>query len=188
MTALSPRSTPRAPTALWPMVSTRRGEGDHGILRRLCLSRLLHGSVCITGSCALLTAPSRRSTLRARAQAVPPRARVDTSINPAGAITGYYVDASNVYHGLVGAPDGTFTTFDAPAQEQALSRARSPWASTRRGRSRDSTWTRALCITASCALATAPSPRSMLRGWHLRRQVCLRHQPSRGDRGILRGH
>jgi hypothetical protein len=35
-------------------------------------------------------------------------------LNPAGAITGLYVDASNIYHGFLRAPDGSFTTFDAP--------------------------------------------------------------------------
>src|SRR6516162_6885745 len=29
-------------------------------------------------------------------------------------VTGYYLDASNVYHGFVRALDGTITTFDAP--------------------------------------------------------------------------
>ncbi|MGA2072901.1 MAG: hypothetical protein ABSH52_05290 [Terriglobia bacterium] len=35
-------------------------------------------------------------------------------INPAGVITGYYVDASNVAHGFLRARDGAFITFDAP--------------------------------------------------------------------------
>ena len=35
-------------------------------------------------------------------------------INPAGAMTGYVIDASNVYHGYVRAPDGKITPFDAP--------------------------------------------------------------------------
>src|SRR5205823_1590675 len=35
-------------------------------------------------------------------------------INPAGAIAGYYTDDSNVSHGFLRAPDGAFTTFDAP--------------------------------------------------------------------------
>src|SRR6266481_1203338 len=33
-------------------------------------------------------------------------------INPAGAITGFYVDASSVQHGFVRSSQGTFTTFD----------------------------------------------------------------------------
>jgi len=33
-------------------------------------------------------------------------------INPEGAIAGGYADASNVFHGFVRAPDGSFTTFD----------------------------------------------------------------------------
>lgn len=35
-------------------------------------------------------------------------------INPAGTITGYYVDPSNVYHGYLRTPHGKFTTFAAP--------------------------------------------------------------------------
>ncbi len=35
-------------------------------------------------------------------------------VNPARAITGAYIDSSNVYHGFLRAPDGTITTFDAP--------------------------------------------------------------------------
>jgi len=35
-------------------------------------------------------------------------------INPAGAITGYYLDSGDVSHGYVRAPGGTVTTFDAP--------------------------------------------------------------------------
>jgi hypothetical protein len=36
------------------------------------------------------------------------------AINPAGTIAGGYLDASNVVHGFLRVPDGTFTTFDAP--------------------------------------------------------------------------
>ena len=35
-------------------------------------------------------------------------------INPAGVISGGYVDANNVLHGFVRAPDGIFTTYEAP--------------------------------------------------------------------------
>jgi hypothetical protein len=40
------------------------------------------------------------------------------AINPAGAITGFYVDASNMVHGFLRAPDGTITTVDAPGADQ----------------------------------------------------------------------
>ena len=65
------------------------------------------------GFCVLPTAPSPRSTLRARAQA-PAKARTAGGINPAGTISGYYLDGSNVYHGFLRARDGTITTFDVP--------------------------------------------------------------------------
>ncbi len=35
-------------------------------------------------------------------------------INPAGAITGFYSDSKNVYHGFLRTPDGKITAFDAP--------------------------------------------------------------------------
>ena len=38
-------------------------------------------------------------------------------INNAGAIAGYYLDASNVFHGYVRSPDGKFTTFNAPGAD-----------------------------------------------------------------------
>src|SRR5207237_1242562 len=37
------------------------------------------------------------------------------NINPAGAIAGFYRDASNVTHGFLRTSDGTFKMFDAPA-------------------------------------------------------------------------
>ena len=36
------------------------------------------------------------------------------TVNDAGVITGWYVDAAGVAHGFLRAPDGKFTTFDAP--------------------------------------------------------------------------
>ena len=39
---------------------------------------------------------------------------VTDCLNPAGAITSASLDASNVWHGFLRAPDGTITTFDAP--------------------------------------------------------------------------
>jgi hypothetical protein len=37
-----------------------------------------------------------------------------SGINPEGAIAGYYIDASNVGHGSLRTPHGSFTTFEAP--------------------------------------------------------------------------
>jgi len=34
------------------------------------------------------------------------------AINPAGAITGHYIDANYVFHSFLRAPNGTFTPFD----------------------------------------------------------------------------
>jgi uncharacterized membrane protein len=84
-----------------------------------------------------------------------------TGLNPAGAVTGYYLDASNVYHGFVRAPNGAITTFEAPGASTGAFEVPLPQASTQRGPSRDTTLTRATSIMASCALLTAPSPRSM---------------------------
>jgi hypothetical protein len=38
-------------------------------------------------------------------------------LNDFGAITGYYLDANNVYHGFVRSPEGKITTFDAPGAD-----------------------------------------------------------------------
>jgi len=38
-------------------------------------------------------------------------------LNNSGAITGYYLDANNVYHGFLRSPDGKFTTLDAPGAD-----------------------------------------------------------------------
>jgi hypothetical protein len=38
-------------------------------------------------------------------------------INNSGTITGYYLDANNVYHGFVRGPDGKFASFDAPGAD-----------------------------------------------------------------------
>jgi hypothetical protein len=42
------------------------------------------------------------------------------SINPAGAITGWYLDANNVYHGFLRSRHGSITTFDAPGAGTGL--------------------------------------------------------------------
>jgi hypothetical protein len=38
-------------------------------------------------------------------------------INNFGAITGYYLDANNVFHGFLRSPEGKFTTFEAPGAD-----------------------------------------------------------------------
>jgi len=38
-------------------------------------------------------------------------------INQWGAITGYYLDANNVFHGFVRSPNGAFTNFEAPGSD-----------------------------------------------------------------------
>ena len=38
-------------------------------------------------------------------------------INNFGAITGYYLDAYNVFHGFLRSPEGTFTNFEAPGSD-----------------------------------------------------------------------
>jgi hypothetical protein len=49
------------------------------------------------------------------------------SINPAGAITGYYTDASNVDHGFLRARDGTITTFEAPGSGTGAYQGTQSW-------------------------------------------------------------
>ena len=47
-------------------------------------------------------------------------------INDAGAVTGYYQDAKNVYHGFLRTPDGTLTSFDAPSAGKLSGQGTSP--------------------------------------------------------------
>ena len=84
-------------------------------------------------------------------------------INQAGTIEGDYVDSSDVNHGFVRASDGTITTFDVPGAGTGPVQGTTPQESIRQGWSRDSTWTRAMSIMASCVLSKAPLPRSMFR-------------------------
>src|SRR5215467_2962396 len=42
------------------------------------------------------------------------------AINPAGAITGQYLDASSLYHGFLRDPDGVLTTIDVPGARQTF--------------------------------------------------------------------
>ena len=66
---------------------------------------------------------------------------------PAGTIAGDYLDASNVYHGYVRAPDGAITKIDVPGAGTGPFQGTTP--TTRRTRSRDTTLTRAAWPTAS---------------------------------------
>ncbi len=85
------------------------------------------------------------------------------SINPGGTISGRYVDAGDVGHGFLRTPDGAILPSTSRVRAQVPARAPTATTSIRRRRSRHDTATRAVCITASCALRTAPSLRLMLR-------------------------
>jgi hypothetical protein len=54
-------------------------------------------------------------------------------INNLGAIVGQYVDASALKHGFLRAPDGTFTTIDAPGAGQAPPQGSFSWSINRAG-------------------------------------------------------
>ena len=91
-------------------------------------------------------------------------------INPAGAITGLYTDTNYAAHGFVRAPDGTITTFDAPGAgtgfgEGTFVETPPRVASTQLARSRETAAMQSR-VTASCALPTAPSRRSILPAPH----------------------
>jgi hypothetical protein len=98
------------------------------------------------------------------------------SINPAAAITGYYRDASGVAHGFLRVRDGTFKAFDVPGAMFTVATRINP-----AGRLREAMLTRIMFLTASSALATAPSKRSIFRA----RSSPLR--PASTLRGRLRG-
>jgi hypothetical protein len=88
-----------------------------------------------------------------------------TAINPAGAITGYYQDASFMYHGFLRASDGTITTFDPPGSTGYYAGTQ-PLSVNRRGRSPEPIVTETTLITVSCVLLTTPSRRSIPEARH----------------------
>ena len=49
-----------------------------------------------------------------------------SGINPAGTITGFYVDANFAIRGFLRASDGTFTTFDIPGENMVVAFAMGP--------------------------------------------------------------
>src|SRR5207245_222523 len=54
------------------------------------------------------------------------RTEAATCINPAGAIVGFYTDASDVLHGYVRAPGGTITTSHVPGADTRPSQGTLP--------------------------------------------------------------
>jgi hypothetical protein len=51
---------------------------------------------------------------------------IATALNSEGAVTGNYLDASNVYHGYVRVPNGTISTFDVPGAGTGSGQGTSP--------------------------------------------------------------
>jgi hypothetical protein len=80
---------------------------------------------------------------------------VANSINTAGAVAGWYIDAANANHGFVRS-NGTITTFDAPGAGTGANQGTFAYSiNTGGGRSRDGTLTRPMWATASYVLPMA---------------------------------
>ena len=163
-----------------PGTSIRRGRS---------LGPTLTRTMCSTAS-SVLRAPSRRSRLpgagTGRGQGTV-TANV-SGLNPSGAITGNYFDASGVFHGYVREADGTFTTFEAPGAGTGAGQGTLGASINRVGdRSRENIWTRAMRSTATCALGTAHSRRSRLPARARRRpgHSPREHQPIEHDHGTV---
>jgi hypothetical protein len=77
-------------------------------------------------------------------------------INPARVIAGDYLDSNNVFHGYVRDANGIITTFDGPGSQLTQAFGINPM-----GTIRELTLTRISHFTASCALPTVLSPRSI---------------------------
>jgi hypothetical protein len=93
---------------------------------RVAKSRALYLGVCALGMAFAASAhESRFVTIdapgagQASGQGTGCFAYTDCSviINNWGAITGYYLDANNVFHGFVRSPEGRFTSFEAPGAD-----------------------------------------------------------------------
>jgi hypothetical protein len=93
VTALSPTSTFRARLAPSPGARTRRGRLRGVPGRELCDSRL----PARTGRCHHHFDAPGAGTERGQGT-------VGSSLNPAGTVTGYDIDASGVYHGFLRTP------------------------------------------------------------------------------------
>ncbi len=81
-----------------------------------------------------------------------------------GWIMGSYIDANNVSHGFLRAPDGAISKFDVPGA------GTSPFQGTVVVRGMNQPWkswehisTKRMCCTVSCAIASGSSPRSIVR-------------------------
>jgi hypothetical protein len=93
---------------------------------RIAKRRALYGGLCVLGMAFAAGAhESRFVTIdapgagQASGQGTGCFAYTDCSvlINNWGAVTGYYLDANNVFHGFVRSPDGKFTNFEAPGAD-----------------------------------------------------------------------
>ena len=92
----------------------RRGTLAYAINPAGAITGFYHdATVCFTASCALLTAPSPRSTLPARARPLS-RAPTPATSTRRGRSRETTLTGATCIHGFLRAPDGTITTFDAP--------------------------------------------------------------------------
>src|SRR5437868_590382 len=113
------RSAPTITTFDVPGAGTGPGQGNQGIHINpagaitgyyLDLGDVFHGYVrTLDGTFATFDAPGAGT-----GPGQGTRTEAAACINPAGAIVGFYTDASDVLHGYVRVPGGTITTFDAP--------------------------------------------------------------------------
>lgn len=93
---------------------------------RIVKWRALYGGLCVLGMAFAASAHEPRFVTfdapgagQASGQGTGCFAYTDCSvlINNWGAITGYYLDAANVFHGFVRSPQGKFTNFEAPGSD-----------------------------------------------------------------------
>ena len=82
-------------------------------------------------------------------------------LNPAGELVGLYSDSSDVFHGYVRAPNGSIATFDVPGAGAGDGQGTFAFGINPSGATTGRSQTPTMCITASCALATALSRPSM---------------------------
>jgi len=117
--------------AEWVMVCEQEGEGmktrrssqfnpasSFRNARRSMAWATLCLAFCMLAGLALSATPSEPfviTTVDAPGAGTGPNQGTQSiGINSAGAVTGFYADSNNVVHGFVRAPNGAFTTFEAP--------------------------------------------------------------------------
>jgi hypothetical protein len=100
-----------SPIAFAAFYSAIRGKGVFVLCLALCMLGLASTASAQESHIIIFDAPGADSTTGSF------NGTFANSMNNEGAVTGYYIDANNVYHGFLRTRDGGFTSFEAPGAD-----------------------------------------------------------------------